>query len=180
MATWARGAVAGILEAAVVLAAAPLAVAQSPLDEYQRTGQVSPCGYSVERLSDPLDSDMHQYAREFETAVGEAAREGCVAGGVALTPARGRPGGPAGALRPTEARDEARDGEPTWPAPLAGLALAMVAILIGAVVAAGVRWGSWGSGRRGPVGHAFRQIGLTLGSRVGAAAGSLRRRPPGG
>ena len=140
-----------MLGAAVVLAAAPPATAQSPLDEYQRTGQISPCGYSVERLSAPLDSDLHQYAREFETAVAEASREGCVAGGVALT---------AGMPRATAAGDRGT----TWPAPLVGLALAMAAILIGAVVAAAARSGGWGSGGRGPVGHAFGQLGLILGS----------------
>jgi hypothetical protein len=174
MAMCARGAVAGMLGAAVVLAAPPPAVAQSPLDEYQRTGQVSPCGSSVKRLSAPLDNDLHQYAREFETAVADAAREGCVAGGVALTPAAGRPGGPAGALGAPAALDRG----PTWPAPLVGLALAVVAILIGAGAAAAARSGGWGSGRRGPVGHAFAQLGLILGARLGEAAGRLRRRPP--
>jgi hypothetical protein len=66
-----------LIIAAVVaaLGAAAPASAQSPLNEYQQTGQITPCRYSAGQLNASVPNDVAQYAPEYQTALQTAARQ---------------------------------------------------------------------------------------------------------
>ena len=64
-----------ICTAVAALGAAAPASAQSPLNEYQQTGQITPCRYSSGQLNGPVPNDVAQYAPEYQSALQSAARE---------------------------------------------------------------------------------------------------------
>jgi hypothetical protein len=72
------------LAALVVLASAVVASAATPLQEYQRTGHISPCKYSPGQLGGKVPNDVEQYAPEYKSQLEAAARaraRGCGGGG---------------------------------------------------------------------------------------------------
>jgi hypothetical protein len=74
-----------VLLAAVALAA-PLALssaasgAESPLDQYQRTGTIDPCNPGV-YSGGQAPNDVQQYAPDYLQALQDARRKGCARGG---------------------------------------------------------------------------------------------------
>ena len=66
-----------------VLACAAVAVAATPLQEYQRTGRITPCKYKPGQLGGNVPNDVAQYAPEFKAQLEAAARaraRGCRGG----------------------------------------------------------------------------------------------------
>jgi len=73
----------GVLAASATLAAAPGARADSPLNEYQQTGHITPCKYSSGQLQGGVPNDVAQYAPEYLSQLQAAARDrarGCGGG----------------------------------------------------------------------------------------------------
>ena len=65
---------AAVLTVLVVLASAAVAGAATPLQEYQRTGRITPCNYSPGQLSGGVPNDVAQYAPEYKAQLEAAAR----------------------------------------------------------------------------------------------------------
>ena len=73
----------GVLVVSAMLASAPAAWGDSPLNEYQQTGRITPCKYSPGQLQGSVPNDVAQYAPEYLSQLQAAAREraqGCGGG----------------------------------------------------------------------------------------------------
>jgi len=190
------------------LAAAPAAPAQSPLDEYQRSGRVTPCKYSPGQLNGAVPNDIEQYAPDFEAALRDAARGGCSTAknpnvepnptdeeGDPVDPETDRelaagssyvkppPQPPIVALEPARPATAhvplAVETDRSTPAPIIALAV-MLLLTVLAGIAAGVwRYMGWGLGPLAPLRHAFGEAGVRAGGRLDALGGRLRPGRPG-
>src|SRR3954462_15131187 len=65
-----------------LLAAAPAALAETPLEQYQRTGKIDPCTVSG---GGGIPNDVEQYAPDFKAALDDARSQGCNRGGASGT-----------------------------------------------------------------------------------------------
>lgn len=82
-----------------VLASAAVAFAASPLQEYQRTGTITPCKYGAGQLGGGVPNDVNQYAPEYKAQLEAAARaraRGCGSGGGNSSSKRSTSGAAAG------------------------------------------------------------------------------------
>jgi hypothetical protein len=167
-----------------LLIAAPSALADSALEQYQRNGTINPC-----TATGPggVPNDVEQYAPDFLEALKDAQRRGCNRGGSSTTPTETKNGVPVvkggGTLPPgstfvpkppvpprtTLFRDDkvvqhhplASGAEVSTPAPVIILAIMVLVALAGAALAATFRHMGWGGGS-GPVRHAFGEAGYRL------------------
>jgi hypothetical protein len=175
--------------AACLLFAAPLAFADSPLEQYQRTGRVDPCTASG---SGGIPNDIEQYAPDFKAALQDALRQGCDKGGAAVSqtqptettkdgiPVAAGGGGtlppgsryvPKPPAPPKVVHDDkvvrhqplAATGDTKTPTPVTALGiLVLVALALGAGIALG-RYLGWSAvDRLGGVRGAFGELGLRL------------------
>jgi hypothetical protein len=174
------------------------AAAESPLEQYQRTGRIDPC--SASGGPGQIPSDVEQYAPDFLAALQEAQRRGCDRGG----------GSAAGSTTPTDTDDQgapvasdgtplppgstyvakppapprlhavdqqarsrhlplAASGEAKTPAPVIALALFALLGLAGGGVAAAGRYMGWGLDWLDPVRHAFSESGHRIGGGIASA-----------
>ncbi len=167
--------------ATMTLGGAAPALADTALNEYQRTGQINPC-----TAADPgsIPNDVAQYAPDFLDALREAQRQGCNKGGVSSTTptavqhgipvAKGGGTLPPGATYvpkppapPRVFHDDknvrhlalASASDVRTPAPMIALGILVLAGLAAAALYALVRRLGWGSGR---LGHAFGELGFRL------------------
>ncbi len=58
-----------------LLASAVAASAATPLQEYQRTGHITPCKYTSGQLGGKVPNDVEQYAPEYKSQLDAAARQ---------------------------------------------------------------------------------------------------------
>jgi len=168
--TWALPALAALL------VAAPAASAASPIDEYQRSGTVTPCRYSAGQLNGSVPNDVEQYAPDFEAALRDAARAGCSSrntnvrpnqtddGGVPLDPDTGAPLPPGSSY---VRKPPAPPAAPVTPAPPGGRAATPAA-------GAGVSLAGLDSERGTPIPIIALAILLLLGLIGGVLAGVAR------
>jgi hypothetical protein len=170
---------------------APVAGAESPLSEYQRTGVISPCKHSAGSLGGPIPADVEQYAPDYQAALQDAARAGC--GGsssssstpTSTTPDsssdkkdENTPGAtfirkPPAPPSPPPASADRNDPpvnlpldaatQTSTPLPVTLLAIILLLVLIGATVAGLGRWLGWGTERLDPLRHAVDELSLKLG-----------------
>ena len=87
---------AGFAALAAALALAGPALAQSPLQEYQRTGRITPCKYGSGQLNGGVPNDVAQYAPDYASALRGASRANCgggAGGGAGGSGAGGAAGG---------------------------------------------------------------------------------------
>jgi hypothetical protein len=94
-------ALATALAIALLLALAAVARAESPLDQYQRTGKIDPCNPGL-YSGGGTPNDVAQYAPDYLQALQDAKRQGCHHGG----------GGSGGGSATTAAAPAARGGGP--------------------------------------------------------------------
>ncbi len=59
----------------ILLASAVAASAATPLQEYQRTGHITPCKYTSGQLGGQVPNDVEQYAPEYKSQLEAAARQ---------------------------------------------------------------------------------------------------------
>jgi hypothetical protein len=170
--------------AGLLVVSAP-AAAQSPLEQYQRTGTINPC--SVTGGPGQVPNDIEQYAPDFLEALKDAQRRGCDRGNPnATTPTssdeQGAPVGSGGAPLPpgssyvpkppappklpvVDAKAASRHlplaagGEARVPAPVTALAVFVLLGLAGGGLAATWRYMGWGLEWLDPVRHAFSEAG---------------------
>lgn len=87
----------------LLLAAAVAASAATPLQEYQRSGQITPCKYTSGQLGGKVPNDVEQYAPDYKSQLEAAARQrargcgGSNGGGAASSGGGAIPGGGAAA-----------------------------------------------------------------------------------
>jgi hypothetical protein len=165
-----------------LLLTAPSAVADSALEQYQRTGQIDPCTASG---GGGIPNDVAQYAPDFLQALKDAQRRGCNRGVSETKPTKTQAGVPVssgGPLPPGSTyvpkppappkvfRDDkvvrhlplASAANVSTPAPVIVIAvLALLALAAGAVVGTS-RYLGWGLERFGAVRHAFGELGFRL------------------
>jgi hypothetical protein len=167
---------------ACLLAAPSLALGESALEQYQRTGQIDPC-----TATNPGDipNDVEQYAPDFRDALNDAARRGCdrgvsttrptetkagipVAAGGALPPGTKyvpKPPAPVKPFHDDKAVSHlplASGADVDTPAPVLVLGVMLLVLLAGTGVAAAARRLGWGTDRLDPLRHAFGELGLRL------------------
>jgi hypothetical protein len=198
-----------VLLAAVALAAwlalTPVAYgAESPLDEYQRTGTISPCNPGIYE-GGAAPNDVQQYAPDYLQALQDARRKGCARGGdggnagtAAVPPSGPPPSGPSGAApgtayvpkppappkattsgkRPSIAEHLplAARADGGTPVPILALAIMLLLVALGGVLAAVGRYLGWGSGLLDPVRHAGGEAALRAGSLADRLRDLTRRR----
>jgi hypothetical protein len=180
-----------------VLALAPAAGAQSPLEQYQRTGRINPC---TAASPGGIPNDVEQYAPDFLEALRDAQRQGCNRGTVSQTqpteteegvPVAGdgsslppgstyvpKPPQPPKVFRDTKTVRHlplASTGEVSTPVPVIALAAMLLLALMGGAMAATWRHMGWGVDRLNPVRHAFAEAGMRLGGGFSALVDRLRR-----
>ena len=170
--------------AACACLALPAGAGASPLDEYQRTGHITPCNYNAGQLQGSVPNDVAQYAPEFQSQLQAAARDrarGCggasggggggaqsgaaAAAGVAGGGGGSGSGGNGGAPGPPKATPAKRIG----PALSLPRTVSPAASGIGTTPARCSRWRCWRRSRSSP-----RPWQWSRACSVGAAAG---RRP---
>ena len=168
-----------------LLGLAPAALADTALEQYQRTGKINPC--TASGGPGDIPNDVEQYAPDFLDAYNAAQRQGCNRGNVSQTSptdtdaglpvANGRslpPGStyvPKPPAPPKVARDEkvvrhqplAVQGDTTTPAPVVALAFMLLLVLIGGALAATARYMGWGIDRFDPIRHAFGEARVRIG-----------------
>ena len=165
-----------------LLAAPPSALADSALDQYQRTGQIDPCTAST---GGGIPNDVEQYAPDYLQALKDAQRRGCNRGVSETKPTdteNGVPVASGGTLPPgsTYVPKPPKPPEPfsddkvvkhlplasgrdvTTPAPVIFLAVMALLALVGGGVAATWRYMGWGLDRLRPIRHAFGEAGFRL------------------
>jgi hypothetical protein len=168
---------------AALLIAAPSALADSALEQYQRNGTIDPC-----TATGPggVPNDVEQYAPDFLEALKDAQRRGCNRGGSTTTPTETKNGVPVvkggGVLPPgstfvpkppapprsTLFRDDkvvrhqplASGADVSTPAPVIVLAIMLLVVLAGAALGALFRRLGWAG--NGYVKHAFGEAGFRL------------------
>ena len=173
----AAGAAVGCL-----LAASPSALADSALEQYQRTGRIDPCTAST---GGGIPNDVEQYAPDYLQALKDAQRRGCDRGVSETKPTETKSGVPVasgGTLppgstyvpkppRPPKAFSEdkvvkhlplASGRDVTTPAPVIVLAVMALLALIGGALVGTSRYMGWGLERFGRVRHAFGELGFRL------------------
>jgi hypothetical protein len=169
---------------ACLFAASPSALADSALDQYQRSGRIDPCTASS---GGGIPNDVEQYAPDFLEALKDAQRRGCDRGVVSQTKPtettkNGVPVASGGTLPPGSTyvpkppappktfRDDkvvrhlplASGREVTTPAPVIVLAVLALLALVGGALVGTSRYMGWGLERFGAVRHAFGELGLRL------------------
>jgi hypothetical protein len=167
---------------ACLLAASPSALADSALEQYQRTGQIDPCTAST---GGGIPNDVEQYAPDYLQALKDAQRRGCNRGVSETKPTdteNGVPVASGGTLPPgstyvpkppappkTFGDDKvvkhlplASGRDVTTPAPVIFLAVMALLALVGGGVAATWRYMGWGLDRFRPIRHAFGEAGFRL------------------
>jgi hypothetical protein len=168
---------------ACLLAAAPSALADSAIEQYQRTGRIDPCTASS---GGGIPNDVEQYAPDFLEALKDAQRRGCNRGVSETKPTETKNGVPVvssgGALppgstyvpKPPAPRKPFRDDkvvkhlplasgrDVTTPAPVIVLAVMALLALLGGGLAATWRYMGWGTDRLAPIRHAFGEVGFRL------------------
>lgn len=179
---------AALAAAALSAALAPVAGAESPLSEYQRTGVISPCKHSPGSLGGPIPADVEQYAPDYQAALNDAARAGCGGSSAASTPTTTtpqttkkddntpgatfirKPPAPPSPPPPSADRNDPPVNLPldastqtSTPLPVTLLAVLLLLFLIGATVAGLGRWLGWGTERLDPLRHAVDELSLKLG-----------------
>ncbi|MDX6672097.1 MAG: hypothetical protein QOI91_2460 [Solirubrobacteraceae bacterium] len=184
--------------AAVVglLALAPAAWAETPLEQYQRTGKINPCTASGGPGSIP--NDVAQYAPDFLDAYNAAQRQGCNRGGVSQTkPTDTQSGVPVGGNgqslppgstfvpkppAPPKLFHEgkvvrhlplAAGADAMTPAPILGLAALLLLALVGGALAGTWRYMGWGLDRLDPLRHAAGEVRLRAASGLSGLADRL-------
>jgi hypothetical protein len=167
---------------ACLLAASPSALADSALEQYQRTGRIDPCTAST---GGGIPNDVEQYAPDYLQALKDAQRRGCDRGVSETKPTdteNGVPVASGGTLPPGSTyvpkppappktfRDDkvvkhlplASGRDVTTPAPVIVLAVMALLALVGGGLAATWRYMGWGLNRLEPVRHAFGEAGFRL------------------
>jgi hypothetical protein len=167
---------------ACLLAAPPSALADSALEQYQRTGRIDPCTAST---GGGVPNDVEQYAPDYLQALKDAQRRGCNRGVSETKPTdtqNGVPVASGGTLPPgstyvpkppappkTFGDDKvvkhlplASGRDVTTPAPVIFLAAMALLALVGGGVAATWRYMGWGLDRFRPIRHAFGEAGFRL------------------
>ena len=167
---------------ACLLAAPPSALADSALEQYQRTGRVDPCTAST---GGGIPNDVEQYAPDYLQALKDAQRRGCNRGVSETKPTdteNGVPVASGGTLPPGSTyvpkppappktfRDDkvvkhlplASGRDVTTPAPVIVLAVMALLALIGGALVGTSRYMGWGLERFGRVRHAFGELGFRL------------------
>ena len=167
---------------ACLLAAPPSALADSALEQYQRTGRIDPCTAST---GGGVPNDVEQYAPDYLQALKDAQRRGCNRGVSETKPTdteNGVPVASGGALPPgstyvpkppsppkTFGDDKvvkhlplASGRDVTTPAPVIFLAAMALLALVGGGLAATWRYMGWGLDRFRPIRHAFGEAGFRL------------------
>ena len=167
---------------ACLLAAPPSALADSALEQYQRTGRIDPCTAST---GGGVPNDVEQYAPDYLQALKDAQRRGCNRGVSETKPTdteNGVPVASGGTLPPgstyvpkppappkTFGDDKvvkhlplASGRDVTTPAPVIFLAVMALLALVGGGVAATWRYMGWGLDRFRPIRHAFGEAGFRL------------------
>jgi hypothetical protein len=166
-----------------LLATAPAAVADTPLEQYQRTGKIDPCTASG---GGPIPNDIEQYAPDFPAALEDARRRGCTRGVSQTKPTdttkAGVPVGTGGPLPPGSTyvpkppappqlfRDAkvvrhlplASGADVQTPAPVIVLAVMALLALAGGALAATSRYMGWGLDRLDPLRHAFGEAAFRV------------------
>ena len=173
----AAGAAVGCL-----LAASPSALADSALEQYQRTGRIDPCTAST---GGGIPNDVEQYAPDYLQALKDAQRRGCDRGVSPTRPTETKNGLPVtsgGALPPGSTyvpkppappktfRDDkvvkhlplASGRDVTTPAPVIVLAVMALLALVGGALVGTSRYMGWGLDRLEPIRHAFGELGFRL------------------
>jgi hypothetical protein len=159
------------------------ALAQSALEQYQRTGRIDPCTTST---GGGIPNDVEQYAPDYLQALKDAQRRGCDRGVSETKPTETENGVPVassgGTLPPGTTyvpkppappktfRDDkvvkhlplASGRDVTTPAPVIVLAVMALLALVGGGLAATWRYMGWGRDRPGPIRHAFGELGFRL------------------
>jgi hypothetical protein len=187
--------VAGLVLASS-LALTAVAAAETPLQEYQRSGRITPCKYSSGQLQGSVPNDIEQYAPEYKSQLDAAARDrarGCgggasssgsgpagAGGGSGGTPGAGAPhkppappkvasanGAPVGGALPAPAKLAHSDA--ATPAPIVALAILAAIGLLGAGLAGAGRYLGLGLDEFAPAGHALDEAGMRLGAAVTGA-----------
>ena len=168
---------------ACLIAAPPSALADSALEQYQRSGRIDPCTAST---GGGIPNDVEQYAPDYLQALKDAQRRGCDRGGVSQTKPteteKGVPVAAGGTLppgstyvpkppRPPKAFSEdkvvkhlplASGRDVTTPAPVIVLSVMALLALIGGALVGTSRYMGWGLERFGRVRHAFGELGFRL------------------
>ena len=167
---------------ACLLAAPPSALADSALEQYQRSGRIDPCTAST---GGGVPNDVEQYAPDYLQALKDAQRRGCNRGVSETKPTdteNGVPVASGGTLPPGSTyvpkppappktfRDDkvvkhlplASGRDVTTPAPVIVLAVMALLALVGGAVAATWRYMGWGLDRLRPIRHAFGEAGFRL------------------
>jgi hypothetical protein len=186
--------VAGFVLAALLFVTA-VAAAETPLQEYQRSGQITPCKYSSGQLQGSVPNDIEQYAPEYKSQLDAAARDrarGC-GGGASSAPngptgsggsgaappatphkppappkVAGAYGPPVGGALPSPAKLAHSDA--ATPAPIVALAILAAIGLLGAGLAGAGRYLGLGLDGLAPAGHALDEAGMRLGAATSGAA----------
>jgi hypothetical protein len=167
---------------ACLLAAPPSALADSALEQYQRSGRIDPCTAST---GGGIPNDVEQYAPDYLQALKDAQRRGCDRGVSQTKPTETKNGVPVasgGTLppgttyvpkppKPPEAFADdkvvkhlplASGGDVATPAPVIVLAVMALLALIGGALVGTSRYMGWGLERFGRVRHAFGELGFRL------------------
>ena len=168
---------------ACLLAAPPSALADSALEQYQRSGRIDPCTAST---GGGIPNDVEQYAPDYLQALKDAQRRGCDRGGVSQTKPTDTKNGvpvvsggtlPPGSTyvpkppRPPKAFSEdkvvkhlplASGRDVTTPAPVIVLAVMALLALVGGALVGTSRYMGWGLDRLEPIRHAFGELGFRL------------------
>jgi hypothetical protein len=180
-----------------LLALAPAAGAETPLEQYQRTGKIDPCTASGGAGSIP--NDVAQYAPDFLDAYNAAQRQGCNRGGVSQTKptethsgvpvasnGQSLPPGSTYVPKPPAPPKLFREGkvvrhlplavgaDATTPAPILALAAMLLLALVGGALAATWRYMGWGLDRFDPLRHAAAEARLRIGGGLSGLADRLR------
>jgi hypothetical protein len=186
------------LAVALLAALAPAASADSPLDQYQRTGKIDPCTPGLGG-GGGTPNDVAQYAPDYLQALNDARAKGCThgsAGGSGATGVATAAGGTTGGAPPGAAPGTPYVAKPPappktgpgavqspigghlplavktdggTPAPVIALAVMLLLALLGGALAAVGRQLGWSLGVLDPVRHAGGEAAM----RMGSAAGSL-------
>jgi hypothetical protein len=166
-----------------LLAAPASALAQSALEQYQRTGRIDPCTAST---GGGIPNDVEQYAPDYLQALKDAQRRGCDRGVSQTKPTETENGVPVassgGTLPPGTTyvpkppappktfRDDkvvkhlplASGRDVTTPVPVIVLAVMALLALVGGALVGTSRYMGWGLERFGSVRHAFGELGFRL------------------
>ena len=167
---------------ACLLAAPPSALADTALEQYQRSGRIDPCTAST---GGGIPNDVEQYAPDYLQALKDAQRRGCNRGVSETKPTdteNGVPVASGGTLPPgstyvpkppappkTFGDDKvvkhlplASGRDVTTPAPVIFLAVMALLALVGGALVGTSRYMGWGLDRFGPIRHAFGEAGFRL------------------